>query len=124
MFMWNYFLVRCIAPQCDYRWIVPVIHGYVGFKALRIFGRRIDFILVSRRSKHFAGTRYHKRGVNEEGKVANDVETEQIVIDVSIPNGSSSSYVTVRGSIPLFWYQDPNPMLPRPPIVINSADMF
>ena len=104
MFMWNFFLVKDILHKCDNRWIIPMIHGYVGFKALKIFGRRIDFILISRRSRHFAGTRYHKRGVNEDGKVANDVETEQIVIDVSIPNGSSSSYVMVRGSIPMYWY--------------------
>ena len=31
------------------------------------------------RSKHFAGTRFRKRGVNNCGYVANDVETEQML---------------------------------------------
>ena len=31
------------------------------------------------RSKHFAGTRFRKRGVNNRGYVANDVETEQML---------------------------------------------
>ena len=35
--------------------------------------------MVGRRSRHFAGTRYLKRGVTENGKVANEVEIEQIV---------------------------------------------
>ena len=35
--------------------------------------------LIARRSRHFAGTRYRRRGVSDSGHVANDVETEQIV---------------------------------------------
>lgn len=35
--------------------------------------------LIARRSRHYAGVRYLKRGVNDEGNVANEVETEQIV---------------------------------------------
>ncbi|CAN6880905.1 unnamed protein product, partial [Brassica oleracea] len=46
------------------------------FKTIRgsIYGRDFSVTLVSRRSRHFAGTRYLKRG-------ANDVETEQLVFD-------------------------------------------
>ena len=36
---------------------------------------------MSRRSKMFAGTRYLKRGINNNGCSANDVETEQILHD-------------------------------------------
>jgi hypothetical protein len=43
-------------------------------KRCSIFGRMINIILVARRSRHFAGTRYLKRGVSDQGKVANDVE--------------------------------------------------
>jgi hypothetical protein len=39
-----------------------------------------DFVLISRRSRERAGMRYQRRGANEEGQVANFVETEQIVI--------------------------------------------
>ena len=35
--------------------------------------------LLSRRSSRFAGTRYRRRGVDVNGYVANEVETEQIV---------------------------------------------
>jgi hypothetical protein len=37
-----------------------------------------DYILLSRRSKYRAGTRYETRGVDSTGQVANYVETEQV----------------------------------------------
>lgn len=53
------------------------------------------------------------------GDVANEVETEQIVHDASVMSftaGSYSSYVQVRGSVPLYWSQDISTMMPKPPI--------
>ena len=44
-------------------------------------GRVIFITLIARRSRHFAGARYLKRGVNDQGNVANEVETEQIVFE-------------------------------------------
>lgn len=52
--------------------------------------------------------RYLKRGINEKGRVANDVETEQIVFEDVADGGpvQISSVVQNRGSIPLFWSQE------------------
>jgi phosphatidylinositol 3,5-bisphosphate 5-phosphatase len=58
---------------------MPIIHGFWQQRTLAVFGRSLTITVISRRSKHFAGTRYRKRGVNDQGRVANDVETEQIV---------------------------------------------
>lgn len=63
--------------------------------------------------------RYLKRGVNEKGRVANDVETEQIVVE-DVPEGypmQISSVVQVRGSIPLFWSQETSWMNIKPDII-------
>jgi hypothetical protein len=72
----------------------------------RLNGHSIHFALISRRSRFRAGTRYFKRGIDEEGHVANFNETEQIVT-VDSPGGEDTtarmSYVQIRGSIPLFW---------------------
>ena len=46
---------------------------------LTVLGRVIFITLIARRSRHYAGARYLKRGVDDEGNVANEVETEQIV---------------------------------------------
>jgi len=34
-----------------------------------------------------------------------------------------SSFVQIRGSIPLFWTQDPNPLIAKPEIFINTSDI-
>jgi hypothetical protein len=63
--------------------------------------------------------RYLRRGVNDIGRVANDVETEQIVSKV-VPAGQKipiTSVVQVRGSIPLFWSQEASVFNPQPEII-------
>jgi len=50
---------------------------------LTVFNRIVYLTLIARRSRYFAGVRYLKRGVNDEGNVANEVETEQIVYEAS-----------------------------------------
>jgi hypothetical protein len=91
------------------RWVVPLVHGFFEQKQLSLLGRPLLLTLVARRSCRFAGTRYRKRGVTDDGEVANDVEIEQILefIDNSTMDKTPqmSSVVQVRGSVPLFWSQ-------------------
>lgn len=42
-------------------------------RQISVFGRTLTLTLVARRSRHFAGTRYRKRGINDQGFVANEV---------------------------------------------------
>lgn len=72
--------------------------------------------LISRRSRFQAGTRYLRRGIDENGKVANYVETEQIVVYKS----HLFSFVQIRGSIPVFWSQS-NSYRYRPPPKIERG---
>lgn len=65
--------------------------------------------LIARRSVYRAGCRQWRRGVDMEGNIANFAETEQIVCIEGQPSGPVySSFVQVRGSIPLLWSQSPN----------------
>ncbi|KAF7144022.1 hypothetical protein RHSIM_Rhsim05G0002000 [Rhododendron simsii] len=67
---------------------------------------------------------YLKRGVNEKGRVANDVETEQIVFE-DVPEGCPmqiSSVVQNRGSIPLFWSQETSRLNLKPDIILSRKD--
>lgn len=59
--------------------------------------------LVSRLSCRRAGTRFNSRGIDDDGNVANFVETETIFYSPS--GGICFSYVQVRGSVPIFWEQ-------------------
>lgn len=66
---------------------------------------------------------YLKRGVNDRGRVANDVETEQIVLDEEAGSckGKMSSVVQMRGSIPLFWSQEASRFSPKPDIICKNS---
>jgi hypothetical protein len=59
--------------------------------------------------------------VNDKGRVANDVETEQLVMNeetgIGPGTGQVSSVVQHRGSIPLFWSQESSRLSPKPDII-------
>ncbi|KAI8529737.1 hypothetical protein RHMOL_Rhmol12G0248400 [Rhododendron molle] len=125
MFVWNEFLTRGIRNHLkNTLWTVALVHGFFKQVKLSISGRSFKLTLIARRSRHFAGTRYLKRGVNEKGRVANDVETEQIAYE-DVAEGCPiriSSVVQNRGSIPLFWSQETSRMNIKPDIILSKKD--
>ncbi|KAI9106321.1 SacI homology domain-containing protein [Phlyctochytrium arcticum] len=135
MFVWNYHLTKTGFETLRSDWVLPVIHGFVDQSKISVFGRSIYVTLIARRSRYFAGARFLKRGVNDHGYVANDVETEQIVHDATStsfhsPQGrygakpAYTSFIQHRGSIPLFWTQETAGMVAKPPIQLNVIDPF
>ena len=75
--MWNYFLVKDFYEVVKRKkWIMPVVHGSIDFKNFEDAGNQFTFLLIARRSRHFAGTRYLRRGINQDGRPANFVEVE------------------------------------------------
>lgn len=60
--------------------------------------------LISRLSCRRAGTRFNSRGIDDDGYVANFVESETVYWH---PSGLCFSYVQIRGSVPVFWEQAP-----------------
>uniref|UniRef100_A0A3Q4BLD8 SAC domain-containing protein n=1 Tax=Mola mola TaxID=94237 RepID=A0A3Q4BLD8_MOLML len=126
-YVWNGKLLERVKDIVHPDWLMYIIHGFCGQSKLLIYGRPVYITLIARRSSKFAGTRFLKRGANCEGDVANEVETEQIVHDASVMSfmaGSYSSYVQVRGSVPLYWSQDISTMMPKPPIRLDQADPY
>ncbi|GAA5923006.1 SAC family polyphosphoinositide phosphatase [Sporobolomyces koalae] len=147
-FVWNH---KLLVPMLQHLksespWVLPMIYGSVEQAKISVFGRTIYLCLIARRSRHFAGARYRRRGVTYDGFVANDVESEQIVADALttpffVPNARSTgnpaksppqenrspcprytSYVQVRGSIPVYWSQETGNY--KPPIEIAPRDPF
>ncbi|KAM1836172.1 hypothetical protein ACFX14_018130 [Malus domestica] len=125
MFVWNEFLTRGIRNHLQNTvWTVALVYGFFKQATFSISGRDFKLTLIARRSRHYAGTRYLKRGVNEKGRVANDVETEQIVCE-DVPEGfpmQISSVVQNRGSIPLFWSQETSRLNIKPDIILSKKD--
>ena len=82
-------------------WVLKIIQGYVGYSKVIVESKSMEVSLISRRSIKMAGTRYGKRGIDDNGNVANFVETEQIMNY----KGYNLSFVQIRGSVPAFWEQ-------------------
>ncbi|KAF8820011.1 SacI domain-containing protein, partial [Cardiosporidium cionae] len=121
-FVWNLFLLEPLKSCKTWpQWSVPVIHGFLAQAICSCSGRILEITLIARRSRFFAGPRYRKRGVNEAGNVANDVETEQILYDSS-SSRAIMSFLQNRSSVPLFWKQETNAILPKPPICFHRTD--
>ncbi|WVZ11162.1 hypothetical protein V8G54_015692 [Vigna mungo] len=125
MFVWNEFLTRGIRNHLKNTiWTVALVYGFFKQDTLMISGREFILTLIARRSRHYAGTRYLRRGVNEKGRVANDVETEQMVFE-DVPEGfpiQISSIIQNRGSIPLFWSQETSKLNIKPDIILSKRD--
>lgn len=100
-FYWNRNMVKDIAKLNDEKWVLPVIQGFVQVEQCVIGSECFTLALVSRRSRFRAGTRYKRRGIDEDGYCANYVETEQVL---SLRQ-HQISFTQVRGSVPIYWSQ-------------------
>jgi synaptojanin len=96
-FFWN----RClqIMPlrfdvDCDF-WLLKAMCGSIEIRTVYAGSRQARAVIISRLSCERAG------GCNDEGYVANFVETEQAIY----LDGEVTSYLQTRGSVPLFWEQ-------------------
>ncbi|KAB8275789.1 SacI homology domain-containing protein, partial [Aspergillus minisclerotigenes] len=105
-------------------YILPVMYGMLRITPAKVKSTSFTFALITRRSRHRAGTRYFSRGIDEQGHVSNYNETEQIVILNDATGGLSGfsggqsmkektadsgrdlqvmAYVQTRGSVPVYW---------------------
>ncbi|NXO24024.1 SYNJ2 protein, partial [Cisticola juncidis] len=102
-FFWNQLLhvpFKHYQVNCS-DWLLKVVCGVVDIRTVYASHKKAKACLISRISCERAGVRFHVRGVNDDGHVSNFVETEQtIYLDDDV-----SSFVQLRGSVPLFWEQ-------------------
>lgn len=103
-------------------YILPVMFGMMRITPAKVKGTLFVFALITRRSRHRAGTRYFSRGIDDEGHVSNYNETEQVVILNDTAGGLSGfaggqsmkdektgkdpqvlAFVQTRGSVPVYW---------------------
>ncbi|KAL2715091.1 synaptojanin-1 isoform X1 [Vespula squamosa] len=102
-FFWNRMLhIHLLRYGVDTsQWLLKAMCGSVEIRTVYVGHRQARAVLVSRLSCERAGTRFNVRGTNDDGHVANFVETEQtIYLDNEV-----TSYIQTRGSVPLFWEQ-------------------
>lgn len=121
-FLWNTYMIQ---PLVDFRSrlsererdaldasriLTSAIRGFVKTAAIpassspaRVTktGQPSNMTLISRLSCRRAGTRFNSRGIDDDGNVANFVETETNFCTDTL----CFSYVQCRGSVPMFWEQ-------------------
>ncbi|WVQ86142.1 hypothetical protein IAT38_008310 [Cryptococcus sp. DSM 104549] len=91
-FFWNEWLMKDFIDLGLHSYVLPVMQGWVQSASFTIpippnplepsvsLGEvPVDLVVVSRRSRDRAGLRYQRRGIDDNGHVANMVETEMIV---------------------------------------------
>ena len=126
-FLFNYYHQKEFYPILKNKnWCLFIIFGFFCQNCTEIYGFRFLITVIARRNRNYAGTRYLKRGINDDGNVANDVETEQILEEISTSCSDFpiiSSFVHIRGSVPIYWYQEQNSILPKPQINLNYSDI-
>ncbi|XP_026183507.1 synaptojanin-1 isoform X3 [Mastacembelus armatus] len=102
-FFWNQSLhlhLKHYGVNCD-DWLLRLMCGSVEVRTIYAGHKQAKACIFSRLSSERAGTRFNVRGTNDDGQVANFVETEQVIfLDDKV-----SSFIQIRGSIPLFWEQ-------------------
>ncbi|XP_068600224.1 synaptojanin-1 [Brachionichthys hirsutus] len=102
-FFWNQSLhlhLKHYGVNCD-DWLLRLMCGGVEIRTIYAGHKQAKACIFSRLSSERAGTRFNVRGTNDDGQVANFVETEQIIF----MDDKVSSFIQIRGSIPLFWEQ-------------------
>ncbi|GAV52417.1 hypothetical protein ZYGR_0AG04080 [Zygosaccharomyces rouxii] len=120
-YMWNYFLMQEIityrdrlephARQIldDQGFLTTVIRGFAETFVTYLKRLKVGVTVISKQSWKRAGTRFIVRGVDDEGNVANFVETEFIMYSSQY----CYAFTQIRGSIPVFWEQDTSLINPR-----------
>ncbi|KAF2071692.1 hypothetical protein CYY_006992 [Polysphondylium violaceum] len=109
-FFWNYHLQEIFIENEFDSFIIPMMDGFIKIIECEINSNTFKYAFISRRSCKRTGARYHIRGADPLGNVANFVETEQVILFDQV----LTSFVQVRGSIPLIWQQKGKGMKPKP----------
>lgn len=125
-YMWNSFLMEDFLEYYDNlsdisektmlnKFITVVIRGFAKTELSYVGNLRISETIISKQSWKRAGTRFLSRGMDDDGNVANFVETEFVMYSKEF----CYAFVIIRGSVPCFWEQDT--ALINPKVTVNRS---
>lgn len=114
-FIWNKGMINPFIVSLSRidEWISPIICGSIELRTIKLENEldpiqntfdsnaNLTIAVISRLSNARVGTRFQARGINDDGNVANFVETEQILYY----DKKFCSFIQIRGTVPLFWEQ-------------------
>lgn len=100
-----------------------IVKGFFGAIDKSINCVNYKITVCTRIGKKKAGTRFHSRGLDDEGNVSIFGETEVLIAD----DNFTFSYIILRGSVPVFWEQQgfqigrPNIQITRAPLATQPS---
>ncbi|KAF7725040.1 inositol polyphosphate 5-phosphatase [Apophysomyces ossiformis] len=107
-FLWNKFLILGLLDfrakldrkkQMDLDrggFLVFAVRGYIGVETIKANSEKFELSVISKLSCKRAGTRFNSRGIDDNGHVANFVETEVVLYS----DRMCYAFTQVRGSVP------------------------
>ena len=108
-YCWNYSMAKRLDSEGMDEFIYPVINGFFGARKVSDENNDLHYILIGRKDDRRSGMRFLIRGADENGNVANTVETEELVTYKDKEGYLNiCSFIQIRGSIPIIWKQEPN----------------
>jgi len=108
-YCWNYSMAKRFDSEGMDEFIYPVINGFFGARKVSDENNDLHYILIGRKDDRRSGMRFLIRGADENGNVANTVETEELVTYKDKEGYVNiCSFIQIRGSIPIIWKQEPN----------------
>jgi len=122
-FCWNYNMTRSLDLNGMENFVAPVINGFFSLRTLSEYPGSFNFIIIARKDTRRSGMRYLVRGSDNNGNVANFVETEEAIVITNYKQQNKLeilSYLQIRGSIPLIWKQSPD--IKYTPLIIPRDD--
>lgn len=120
-YMWNSFLMQEIVSYRDRLerstrdilddegFLTTVIRGFAETFTTYIKQLKVMLTIICKQSWKRAGTRFNARGIDDDGNVANFVETEFIMYS----GEWCYAFTQIRGSIPVFWEQGTSLINPK-----------
>ena len=101
-YLWNSKMGEDFVKAKVNNWLVPLINGYVYILDEVVNNKPFKLVLISRRENRRPGTFEQTYGIDENGHVANMVETEEILYY----GKEVYSFNQIRGSVPVFWTRE------------------
>lgn len=89
--------------NCD-DWLLRLMCGGVEIRTIYAGHKQAKACIFSRLSSERAGTRFNVRGTNDDGQVANFVETEQVILSSQVVSEIVSSFLLFNFYIPSNFY--------------------
>ncbi|CAM6096439.1 unnamed protein product [Calypogeia fissa] len=127
-FVWNLWLSAPFKALGLHRHCAVLLQGFAEFRTFPDSrDNLVTVVIIARRSRLHAGTRYLARGLNPTYSTGNEVECEQLVWPSRVPPNRPipfSTYLWRRGTVPIWWGAEIKSTVAEAEIYVAERDPY